>query len=216
MATVEQIRELALSLLGSPYVLGNEPWFNMGGEPSSHPTATDCSGLVFGVFRKAGVPWRNGNPWPRCTADDYAKVCARIKRHDVRCGDVALFAGKSGHVYHIALCIDHDHTVEARGRRWGVVSYKIDDPVNGVLKRGAYFARFPWIYLEEEDMTPEQDKLLKQLRLSSVADSYDRKILIELLKELIREFDKPLPPTVTQLERQRDQAVADEKRRLGL
>lgn len=154
MASVEEVQRYALSLVGAPYVLGCEPWYDIGWEPSNIETASDCSGLVYAVMRRAGIPWRSGGTWPRLTADGYAQHCVRIPRSEVRCGDVALFAGKSGHVYHIALVIDRDWTVEARGRAWGVVTYKIDDPINGVVRRGAYFGRFPWVEfdLEEDEM----------------------------------------------------------------
>lgn len=240
MAAVSEIQRLALSLLGAPYVLGCEPWYDVGYEPSAEMAASDCSGLVYAVFRRAGVPWRDGGPWPRLTADEYAKATMTIPRARVRCGDVALFAGASGRVFHIALAIDHNRTVEARGRRWGVVAYPIDDPINGVVARGARFGRFPWLTLgenEEDDMTPEQAQMLtravqlleelvilaRQGRVSDVARSYGEEILLEQQEALLAALvdgDKAAATkhvtTAAQLEAQRAQAVATEKRRLGL
>jgi hypothetical protein len=148
MSKADIIRDTAISLVGSPYVLGNEALYNEGYEPSSHPKATDCSGLVFTCYRKAAVPWKTGSTWPRLTADSYWKASTKIAKPE-RIGDCAYFLGASGNAYHVALYIGGGETIEARGRKWGVVRYKVDDPVNGVAKRKCVWGRFPWADLGE-------------------------------------------------------------------
>lgn len=157
----DKIRIYALSLLGAPYVLGNEPWFDIGYEPSSNAVASDCSGLVFGVLRRAKVKWKDGSDWPRLVADGYYKNSISVTRDQLRPGDVACFVGSSGRCYHIALVIDHNTTVEARGRRWGVVIYPLEDAGNGVLARHAKLRRFSWLdpgaltpYISGRTLTP--------------------------------------------------------------
>lgn len=148
MSKADIIRATAISLVGSPYVLGNEALYNIGYEPSAHTLATDCSGLVFTCYRKAGVPWKSGSTWPRLTADNYWQVSKKIAKPE-RIGDCAYFRGSSGTAYHVALYIGNGETIEARGRKWGVVRYKVDDPANGVNKRKCVWGRFPWVELGE-------------------------------------------------------------------
>lgn len=170
MSAADTIRATAIGLVGSPYVLGNEAYYDDGWEPSSHPTATDCSGLVFACYRRAGVLWRSGVTWPRLTAHGYWERSIRLTA-PTRIGDCAYFLGTSGHAYHVALYIGDGETVEARGRRWGVVRYRLNDPIHGVDRRGCVWGRFPWVELveppppvEEDDMTDDERKWLHDLR----------------------------------------------------
>lgn len=108
------VKETALSVVGQNYSLGNEPWYDEGWEPSSEPLASDCSGLVYGVFRKCKVEV-NGKPLPRLTAHDYMKMTAPIpKAGPFVCGDVGALA-KDGHDYHIFLVVDSKGTVVEAG-----------------------------------------------------------------------------------------------------
>jgi hypothetical protein len=61
---------------------------------------------------------------------------------------------------------------------------------------------------EEDDMTPEQDKLLKQMRVSDVARSYDVEIIKALVAGKTKEADE--------LEDAKTDAVMAEKKKLGL
>jgi N-acetyl-anhydromuramyl-L-alanine amidase AmpD len=61
---------------------------------------------------------------------------------------------------------------------------------------------------QEDDMTDKQDKMLKQLRLSDIARSYDIEILKALIKGDQAQADK--------LERGKLDACAAERKRLGL
>lgn len=66
----------------------------------------------------------------------------------------------------------------------------------------------PWLADWGQDMTPDQDKMLRQLRLSALAQSHDIAILKAILAENSAE--------VTRLEAAKDAAVKAERIRLGL
>jgi hypothetical protein len=144
-----QFVQLALFLVGHAYTWGEEPWF---GTATTDPYDTDCSGVVFAIFRKLGVLWKNGAAWPRLTADGYYHNSVPVAVADLRVGDIFSFVNSSGNSYHTGVVIGlqpdgHIHTVEARGHAWGVVNYSINDPVNGIIHRGGHFRRFPWVNL---------------------------------------------------------------------
>ena len=123
-----------------------------------------------------------------------------------RVGDVICFGAPA---YHIALYVGLNETVEARGERWGVVRYRLDDPVNGVFKRGGKVRRFDWLQLgelTEDDMTDPQDQLLKLIRLSAVARSFDADLLITAIKG----------EDVTAIRARQKAAIEAERARLGL
>jgi hypothetical protein len=159
----DTMQQLALSLEGEEYTWGDEPWFVAGGAASTaDPYDTDCSGLVYGCYRKTGVLWKTGSVWPRLTAQGY-KYNAVACSPPYRVGDVVCFWDTSGHAYHIVLYIGiidgYEYTMEARGKAWGVVKYKINDPVNGVIARHGHFMRFNWVNLGE--LTPTGRRELK-------------------------------------------------------
>ena len=106
----------------------------------------------------------SGHVSPRTTTRTWrprSPPCSRLK-----VGDPVFFMGASGHAYHVASVTEVDPngldgwTIEARGRAWGVVRYRISDPTNGVRRRGGKFYRYPGIDLGEltgdEDMPIEQ------------------------------------------------------------
>jgi len=163
--------------LGEPYVLGDEG-------PATH----DCSGLHYEGQRGAGVLWK-GRPWPRETANDY-KNKAVPAGPPYRVGWPVFFMGTSGHAHHVASITEVDPdgrdgwTIEARGRRWGVVRYRMSDPQNGVLARGGKVYRYPGIDLGEleDDMTPEEVRQIVREELEVVwSDTVERdqKYLVE-------------------------------------
>jgi hypothetical protein len=141
-ALADSIRANALSLVGQRYAWGEEPWYD--DTPDSRPWDTDCSGLVFGVYRRSGVKWSNGATFPRLTANDYWRATMPIS-YPTRVGDMGFMLGSSGRAYHVVLYIGGGETVEARGKAWGVVRYELDDPKNGAVKRKARWGRFPWV-----------------------------------------------------------------------
>jgi hypothetical protein len=146
MSLADDFTKFALFLVGEEYTWGDEPWFVAGGASTSDPYDTDCSGVVFGIYRKLGVLWKNGAAWPRLTANGYCYNAAPIATTDFKTGDIVCFDG------HIVVVIGKQpdgkiYTVEARGRKWGVVKYAINDPENGVIHRGGLFKRFPWVDL---------------------------------------------------------------------
>jgi hypothetical protein len=153
MATLaDQFIELALWLVGQEYTWGDEPWYVIGGAASADPYDTDCSGVIFGIYRKLGVHWVNGAEWPRLTANGYYHNTISVAVKDLRAGDIFSFVDSVDHSYHTGVVIGtrpdgHIHTIEARGSKWGVVDYSIDDPVNGIVHRGGHFRRFAWVNL---------------------------------------------------------------------
>ena len=203
MTKADDIRARALWLVGQEYEWGDEPWY-LAATPRN-PYDTDCSGLIYGVFRKCGIPWRTSAVWPRLTAAGYQGASTPVKP-PYRVGDVICFGAPA---YHIALYVGLNETVEARGERWGVVRYRLDDPVNGVFKRGGKVRRFDWLQLgelTEDDMTDPQDQLLKLIRLSAVARSFDADLLITAIKG----------EDVTAIRARQKAAIEAERARLGL
>jgi hypothetical protein len=145
VSLANSIRTNALSLVGAPYVLGNEAWYDVGEEPSDYKLATDCSGLVYSVMRKSGAKFPGGKAFDRITADGYWHLAKKIDK-PVNVGDVGFVLNKGRtKAVHVILYIGNGETVEARGRKWGVVKYSLNDSVNGALKRGAVWGRFPWL-----------------------------------------------------------------------
>ena len=152
MSLADDFVKFALFLVGEEYTWGDEPWYVVGGSSTTDPYDTDCSGVVFGIYRKLGVVWSNGANWPRLTANGYYHASVPITWNECKAGDVVCYVDSSNHCYHIGVVIGKQsdgkiYTVEARGRSWGVVKYAIDDPVNGAIKRGAKFRRFAWVNL---------------------------------------------------------------------
>jgi hypothetical protein len=159
MSLADSFVQWALFLVGHAYTWGDEPWYAVGSPVTSDPYDTDCSGLVFGVFRKCGVLWKTGAAWPRLTAQGYHYNSVSVAAKDIKVGDIFVMTDANNHAYHTGIVIGKQadgkvYTVEARGRNWGVVKYAIDDPVNGVIKRGGKFKRFPWMLLGEVSVPP--------------------------------------------------------------
>lgn len=204
MTQAEVLVEYAHSKLGCRYVMGTEG-----------PTTFDCSGLVCASYRAADIRWvARGAVFPRLTANDYYIASKPVDVDDLRIGDMGFMVGRSGRAYHVVLYVGDDCTIEARGRNWGVVKYHLKDPAGGVLWRGAVFRRFPWVELGD-DMTKDQDKLLRQIRLSTVASSCEAEIQRALLKELIRAAGGD-PTVADALEASKAARVSEERARLGL
>lgn len=152
MSLAEQFLIFADKLIGEEYTWGDEPWFSAGGASTEDPYDTDCSGLVFGIFRKLGILWSNGAIFPRLTANGYYHSSTPVSESDLKVGDIACFVDSKNHCYHIGVVLgkQEDGKVwveEARGKKYGVVKYAIDDPTNGAIHRGAKFMRFVWVDL---------------------------------------------------------------------
>ena len=208
MTRANDIREWALWLVGQAYEWGEESWY-LAATPD--PYDTDCSGLVYGVYRKVGIPWKTGDRavWPRLTAHGYKTNAVRVDE-PYEVGDPIFFSDNKGHAYHVALYVGNGETVEARGRKWGVVKYRLDEPNNSVLSRGGVFYRFPWTHIGqlEDDVDAQQDSLLKLNRLSAVASSYAFEVLEAQILGDKAQADR--------LKAERIAAVEAERKRLGL
>lgn len=85
---------------------------NQKGDPYSYgsagPSRFDCSGLIYYSYRKAGI-----TNVPR-TSDSQARFADRIKRKNMRKGDL-MFFHNGGNVYHVAV-----FTGWKNGKRWMV------------------------------------------------------------------------------------------------
>jgi hypothetical protein len=149
---------LANFLIGEEYTWGDEPWFVTGGAATTDPYDTDCSGVVFGIYRKLGILWKNGATWPRLTANGYYYNTIPVSISDLKTGDIFSFVDSNNHSYHTGVVVREPdgklYTVEARGHNYGVVKYAIDDPVNGVAHRGGHFRRFSWVNLGVQTPPP--------------------------------------------------------------
>jgi cell wall-associated NlpC family hydrolase len=218
MSKANKVRELGLSLVGERYSLGNESWYNIGWEPSKDPRATDCSGLIYAVLRKAGVLVA-GKTLPRETAHDYYKRAKRISKPS-KVGDLAFFL-KNGHATHVALYIGKGETVEAGyhgpNNTYPGSGYVGTCTVAQMNRRGARWGRLNTDIgeLEEDDMTKEESRLLKEIKLSTVAASYDAAIHTALLKEAVRALGGD-PDAAESMESRKKTEVGQAKRSLGL
>ena len=143
--------------LGEPYIWGEKG-----------PDAHDCSGLYWEGMHEAEVLWRS-HPFPRLTADDYYRMGTTISRPEYVGADAGYIVNNSGHAVHIIPYVGLGYTIEARGRKWGVVKYALDDPINGAYRRKAKWRRLPvnlgeLTPVEEDDMNDQQNTWLKELR----------------------------------------------------
>jgi len=171
MSKANKVRELALSLVGERYSLGSEPWYDIGWEPSDNPLAGDCSGLVYAVYRKAGV-LVDGRTLPRETAHDYYKRAKRISKPS-KVGDLAFFL-KNGHATHVALYIGKGETVEAGyhgpNNKYPGSGYVGTCTVAQMNRRGARWGRLETDIgeLEVDDMTEDQVRAIVREELDVV------------------------------------------------
>ena len=147
MSKADQLRATAVAHVGDEYEWSEEGKVN----PATGKPQEDCSGLIDLVARTLKLPWSDGTTWHRTTAHGYGAVGVKLpNRADWRAGCFFVFRNAAGHGYHTGWFIGNNETVEARGERWGVVRYSLDDPKNGVLARGLLkhggVYHFPWLY----------------------------------------------------------------------
>jgi len=101
----EQIAELAMSLVGSPYSYGGED-----------PSGFDCSGLVFYSFAQTGVAV------PRTSMQQY-RAARKIGLDDAEAGDIVFFQDQV-QLSHVGVYVGDDMFVHApaSGRRVSLAS----------------------------------------------------------------------------------------------
>lgn len=165
MHKADLVREYALSTVGMPYKWGEEAWYVVGTEQTK-TTDVDCSGLVYAVFRRAGV-LVNGKQLPRETADDYWRRANAIAKPE-RVGDCCWFP-RTGRKTHIALYLgrgpagrEAQSVIEAGnhgpGGSYPGSGYVGLCTVAQMNARGAVWGRFRGIDIGtlEDDMTPDE------------------------------------------------------------
>ncbi len=205
MSSASEVRDLALSLVGQKYSLGNEPWYDVGDEPSRDPLASDCSGLVYSVFRKANVKV-GGKRLPRETAHDYYTRAERIDQPS-KVGDLGFLMNAKGHVYHVFMYVGEGEVVES-GDGTGHVG---KNTVAYQNHRGAKWGRLD-TDIQGDGMDEKVVKLLEELlelaklsRVSEVARSFD-----------VDEIRAAAPIEVEKIKADRDREVEAERKRLKL
>lgn len=201
----------APSYIGMPYKLGEEGRYVAGTEQTK-AIDIDCSGLFWALLKDCGVLYK-GKPLWRDTADGYWKLATKIPKPE-KVGDCCWFPA-SGRKTHMAIYIGGGKTIEAGyhgpHNAYPGAHYVGTCTIAQMNARGAVWGRIEGldIYSEEEDdMTPDQDKMLKQLRLSDLARSFD----VEVLKALV----KGDAAKAAQLEAKKSSAVTSARKQLGL
>ena len=109
------ILRMVRDAVGHPFRLGTEG-----------PRYFDCSGLVWSVYKRAGVPARIGGV--RGTATHYfrwAERHNRVSRSNPKIGDVIIW-GKHGKVHHTGIYIGNGRAISALNRRLGVRSHAVN------------------------------------------------------------------------------------------
>lgn len=154
MTQAEQFTTIAHSRLGMEYEWSDEFTYDIGGDDTPQDDDGDCSGYLFVTYRDTGVRWKNGGLWPRLTANGFKYHAVPVSGTAYKVGDPFFRFGTNGLAVHTGFICHRDAdghwwSSEARGERWGVVTYRVDDPVNGILKRGCKVYRFPWVDMGE-------------------------------------------------------------------
>ncbi len=151
-----------LGMVGFDYQMGEESYgLKVGTPATADPNDVDCSGVGYSGVTMANrelkqlglaqVLWKNGEAWPRLTANGYRAAGVKVTDGSLRVLDYFCFSDSSGHTYHISWYagadrfLDKDDVneeiVEARGEKYGVKKYTVDY----LISRGAVHYRFPWI-----------------------------------------------------------------------
>ena len=100
----EAVLSYAAQFIGNPYV-----W---GGTDLVH--GADCSGFVQSIYKQFGYTL------PR-TAAQQALSGEKIPVSEALPGDL-IFYGNSSGIYHVVMCAGGENTIEAKGRKYGIVS----------------------------------------------------------------------------------------------
>lgn len=99
----ETVIDFASQFIGNPYVWGG----------TSLTGGADCSGFVQSIYREYGYEL------PR-TAASQAQYGTKIKVEDAQPGDLIFYA-KEGQIYHVVMYAGEGKTVEAMGKKQGIV-----------------------------------------------------------------------------------------------
>jgi hypothetical protein len=172
VSKADDFRRYALTLPGHKYKLGEEPWFVAGTQQTKDPMDGDCSGIGWGLFRKANV-LRNGKPVPRLTADDYWRASYAIPG-PTEVGDAAYFP-RTGRKTHVVWYIGRGQVIEAGnhgpGGRYPGSGYMGLCTVAQINARNPVWGRLPGLDIgrlsEEDDLNEQETAALIDKRLAA-------------------------------------------------
>ena len=121
MSKADKILFYSYCILKQKYTLGNEPWYNIMGEPNPDPLASDCSGFILAVLKRAGVLFFKNGMWvsydklfgtTRPTAHIMYKKCKIISR-PTKFGHLGFHVNSSGVAKHVWIYAPHPGHLEA-------------------------------------------------------------------------------------------------------
>jgi hypothetical protein len=158
--------------LGEPYVWGEEG-------PNGH----DCSGLYREAMRAAKVKWPGGPS--DVTADGIYHMGKPISAPQFVGIDCGFTISKTGRAVHIIPYAGLGYTIEARGRKWGVVRYRLTDPINGALKRKTVWRRLPGIDMGDLTHITELIPLERNMVLGPPSERYQESNQIQMLQAML-------------------------------
>ena len=101
--TGQEIAQFALKFVGNPYVYGG----------TSLTNGADCSGFVQSVYKNFGISL------PR-TSGEQSTVGKSVSVSSAKAGDLVFYAGSSGAVGHVAICIGNGQVVHASSKKTGI------------------------------------------------------------------------------------------------
>ena len=103
------LKEIAYSLLGSPYVSGG-----------NNPSGFDCSGFVFYVYQQLGkqIPRSSGGQ---------ATVGSNISRENMTVGDILIWSSNGSTVTHTGLYVGDGNMIHAANPRKGVILSSVNE-----------------------------------------------------------------------------------------
>lgn len=99
----QEIAQFALKFVGNPYVYGG----------TSLTNGADCSGFVQSVYKNFGISL------PR-TSREQSTVGKSVSVSSAKAGDLVFYAGSSGAVGHVAICIGNGQVVHASSKKTGI------------------------------------------------------------------------------------------------
>jgi len=89
-------------------------------------SCADCSGFVVGILRKLKLV---NNSFDTTANNFYHSYCKKIKKKDLRPGDLVFRRQSSGFIPHMGLYVGAGYVIEAAGGAFGVQLSRLDDHI---------------------------------------------------------------------------------------